>query len=501
MNKFAKRIAAALLSQAMLLSAAAFAEAPAAEAPTAETAAVELSDDTPVMTVNGRVYTVYDFKAAAYYLYSNQYTQSPTDYPLTYSFLVQDEMYRYGIAKLGMDQFTEEEEAAFAVEAQTEWDAAIRSYVDYYKTGSETEEELAVLEESAVAYWTSMGYSLEDFAEELKMGEADKRLRDHIISTYGLGVSREDIETQFAALVEEDRSIFEENPAMYEIYQNYYQYESFYIPNGYRGVLQILLAVDETLLNDYTNKLTAYESQQAAAAEPTAAEPAAEETAATETTAEEPAVTEPAATEPTTEETAAEESAATEPTAEETEAAETDAAEPVVTLEEVEAAREAALASVQGTIDEIYTRLENGESFISLIPEYNIDPGMQSEEYLASGYLVHKDSVIYDPAFINAAFDENMTAVGGVSAPALGQYGVYIVYYLRDAGGPVELTDSLYSSLENDIISTRLNQKFSELITEWQAESEITYEAETFTALTGLQVVDGQVIFPESNAQ
>ena len=60
MNKFAKRIAAALLSQAMLLSAAAFAEAPAAEAPTAETAAVELSDDTPVMTVNGRVYTVYD---------------------------------------------------------------------------------------------------------------------------------------------------------------------------------------------------------------------------------------------------------------------------------------------------------------------------------------------------------------------------------------------------------------------------------------------------------
>ena len=461
MNKFAKRTAAALLSQALLLSAAAFAEAPAAEAPAAETAAVELADDAPVMTVNGRVFTVYDFKSAAYYLYSNQYTQSPTDYSLTYSFLVQDEMYRYGIAKLGMDQFTEEEEAAFAANAQSEWDAAIQSYVDYYKTGSETEEERAALEESAVAYWTSMGYSLEDFAEELKMGEADKRLRDHIISTYGLGVSREDIESQFAALVEEDRSIFEENPTMYEIYQNYYQYESFYIPNGYRGVLQILLAVDETLLNDYNNKLAAYESQQAAAAD----------------------------------------SAAAEPEAAETEAAEAAAAEPAVTLEEVEAAREAALASVQGTIDEIYTRLENGESFISLIPEYNIDPGMQSEEYLASGYMVHKDSVIYDPAFIGAAFDENMTSVGGVSAPALGKFGVYIVYYLRDAGGPVELTDSLYASLESDLINTRLNQKFSELVVEWQAESEITYEAETFTALTGLQVVDGQVVFSDSDEQ
>ncbi|MBQ6540482.1 MAG: hypothetical protein IJL71_05605, partial [Oscillospiraceae bacterium] len=300
------------------------------------------------------------------------------------------------------------------------------------------------------------GYTLEDFAEELKMGETDKRLRDYIITTYGLEVSREEVETQFAALVEEDKGIFEESPAMYEIYQNYYQYESFYIPDGYRGVLQILLAVDETLLNDYNTKLAAYESQQAAAANPDAAQ---------------------------------------------TDAAAPDAAETAVTLEEVEAAREAALASVQGTIDEIYTRLENGESFISLIPEYNIDPGMQSEEYLASGYMVHKDSIIYDPAFIGAAFDENMTAVGGVSAPALGQYGVYIVYYLRDAGGPVELTDSLYSSLESDIVNARLNQKFGEMLAEWQSESEITYEAETFTALTGLQIADGQVVFPESDAQ
>ena len=452
MNKFAKRTAAALLSQVLLLSAAAYAEAPAAEAPAEETAAVELADDAPVMTVNGRVFTVFDFKGAANYLYSNQFTQSPTDYSLAYNFLLQDEMCRYGISKLGLDQFTEEEEAAFAANAQTEWDSAVESYINYYKTGSETEEEMAALKESANVYWTSMGYTLEDFAQELKMGETYERLRNHIITTYGLEVSREEVENQFASLVEEDKSVFEENPVMYEVYQNYYQYDSLYIPNGYRGVLQILLAVDETLLNDYTTKLSAYESQQTAAAAGTA------ETDGTET-----GVT--------------------------------------VTLEEVEAAREAALASVQDTIDQIYTRLENGESFISLIPEYNIDPGMQSEEYLASGYLVHKDSVIYDPAFISAAFDENMTAVGGVSAPSLGQYGVYIVYYLRDAGGPVELTDSLYENLENDITNTRLSQKLGELITVWQAESDITYEAETFTALTGLQVVDGQVVLPESEAQ
>ena len=445
MKEIAKRTAAAFLALALLLSAAALAEAPAAEDSAVETVAVELADDAPVMTVNGRVYTVYDFKAAAYYLYSNQYTQSTTDYSLAYSFLIQEEMYRYGVAKLGLDQFTEEEEAAFAADAQSEWDLAVQSYVDYYKTGSETEEELAALKESANIYWTSMGYTLEDFAEELKTGETDNRLRDHIVSTYGLEVNREEVENQFAALVEEDKSIFEDNTTMYEIYQYYYQYDSFYIPEGYRGVLQILLAVDETLLNDYTTKLAAYKNQQAAASDA--------------------------------------------------------AAENTVTLEEVETAREAALASVQDKIDEIYTRLENGESFISLIPEYNIDPGMESEEYLASGYLVHKDSILYDPAFIGAAFDENMTEVGSVSDPALGQYGVYIVYYLRNAGGPVELTDSLYADLESDILTARLNQKFSELVVEWKAESEITYEAETFTALTGLQIVDGQVVYPDSEAQ
>ncbi len=477
MNRLLKRTAAVLLSQALLLSAVAFAEAPvteepaaaevpAAEAPAAETAAVELKDDAAVMTVNGQVFTVYDFKAAAYYLYSNQYTQTPTDYSMAYSFLLQEEMYHYGVSKLGLDQFTEEETAGFAADAQSEWDTAVQSYVDYYKTGSETEEELAKLTESANAYWTSMGYSVEDIAEELKAGEIDSRLRNYIIKTYGLEVSREDIETQFAALVEEDKSIFEENPTLYEFYQNYYQYDAYYIPNGYRGVLQILVAVDETLLNDYNAKLAAYQSQQAAAANPGAA---STDTSTAETT--------------------------------DTGAAAPETAETAVTLEEVEAAREAALASVQGTIDEIYSRLEKGESFISLIPEYNTDPGMQSEEYLASGYMVHKESTVYDPAFIGAAFDENMTAVGSVSAPALGKFGVYIVYYLRDAGGPVELNDSLYASLEDSLISAKLNQKFVELVAEWQAESEITYEAETFTTLTGLQVVEGQVVFPESEAQ
>ena len=55
--------------------------------------------------------------------------------------------------------------------------------------------------------------------------------------------------------------------------------------------------------------------------------------------------------------------------------------------------------------------------------------------------------------------------------------------HLRDAGGPVELTDSLYSSLESDIVNARLNQKFGEMLAEWQSESEITYEADTFTDL------------------
>ena len=62
-------------------------------------------------------------------------------------------------------------------------------------------------------------------------------------------------------------------------------------------------------------------------------------------------------------------------------------------------------------IDAIYTALEQGESFQNLIAAYGTDPGMKDEATLAAGYKVHKDSMMYDSAFTEGAFQEKMQKI------------------------------------------------------------------------------------------
>ena len=106
----------------------------------------------------------------------------------------------------------------------------------------------------------------------------------------------------------------------------------YYVPSGYRGVSHILLDVDDTLMETYTNLLATYEEQQ-----------------------------------------------------DQIEAGE-EVTEELVTLEQVEAAKQAIIDSVQPTIDEINQKLADGVSFDELIQEYGTDPGMQDAATRAEGY-------------------------------------------------------------------------------------------------------------------
>ena len=103
-------------------------------------------------------------------------------------------------------------------------------------------------------------------------------------------------------------------------------------------------------------------------------------------------------------------------------------------------------------IDEIETRLANGEEFAAIAPEYNQDTG----EDFTEGYLVHPESIMWDPVFRDAAFSEEMQKPGDHSKPVLGSYGVHILYYLDDVpGGPVELTDDLLAELTAQLVQEK----------------------------------------------
>ena len=263
----------------------------------------------------------------------------------------------------------------------------------------------------------------------------------------GKTVTDEEVEAYYNDLVQEDRETYEGQIPTYEFYTNYYGQSSYYIPEGFRSVIHILLPVDETLLNDWKDLSARLEEQENAEnAETTDNDEAAtEETASDETPVPDADPTE----EPT-------------PTPE------------PVTKEMVDEAEKAILDSVQATVDEIKAKLDSGVSFEDLIQEYGTDPGMEDEAKRAEGYLVHEDSILWDPAFAKAAMA--LEKIGDISEPVLGQYGVHILQYLRDVpGGAVELTDDMKEEFRSTLESEMRNEALNTALDEWEATVDIVY--------------------------
>lgn len=389
------------------------------------------TEDAVAATVNGvdilqskvdivysNLYSSYSTYIAYGYLTESDLASMALDYA------VQLEVMRQQAAALGYTNFSEEELAQLETETDTQWEELV-SYVEsslYALSDDATDEEKSTARLNALAYLESIGYTRDDMLEESKDNLWFDKLYAYMVE--GAEVADGEVDTYFNELVLQDEAAYKEDIATYEMYTQYYGYTSYYTPEGYRGIIQILLPVDEELLNTYT-ELAAKLEDQISAVE------AGEET-----------------TDETTEET--------------------------VTQEQVDEAAAAVLASVQPTVDEIMEKYNAGTPFSELIEEYNTDPGMQSEPYKSEGYSVHMDSVVWDPAFIKAAF--SVDNVGDVSEPVLGSYGVYLVQYLRDVpSGPVELTDDLRASLYEELIASREDDLFDEKMDAWMGAAQIEY--------------------------
>ena len=456
-----KRLLCVILSLAMLLSAAAaLAEAePAAEtpvpveetpAPTEEAAPAEEAPAEPVLlvTLNGEEiksdhpelqywisYYLYQLSSYGYDMSDPELLNTVNQYALNTTLRVI--MVKQKAAELGLDQFTEEETAAMRERAQADWEELVLSYeADYGITDESSDDEKAAARADALAMLEADGYTEESYIQDYVDSEINNalisRLREHVSAD--AVVTDEDVQAYFDQLVAQDEQNYSQSIDYYE-YMTYYVQPSYYIPAGYRAVTHILLAVDEELLANWIDLSARYEEQQAAAGEETV--PDGSETADAE----------PAAAEPT--------------------------AEPV-TLEMVEAARQAVLDSVQPVVDEIKAKLAAGTPFDQLILEYGIDPGMMDDATRAEGYAVHKDSIIWDPAFTAAAM--SLEKIGDVSEPVVGQNGVHILYYLRDIpSGPVELTEEMKEEIRTGLLDEKKDSLLYTALDQWIADSEVVY--------------------------
>ena len=391
----------------------------------AEAAPVENAD--PVLfTFDGEEITQSQVDEALYNMLMNGYVENESDYDAAIQALIQDKVLQAKIAELGFDQFTEEEEAAILEDARQEWESALDYYVSYFLT-EDTDEARAQTRQQAEAYYNMNGYDLNVLFESAKRSASYDKLQASILEGADITVTEEEIASVFQQYAEGDRDAYEGNIQMYEINTNYYGYDSWYIPEGYRGIIHILLNVDEELLTAYQDAQAAYEEAKDAEVLDVAALDKAQKA-----------------------------------------------------LDEAQAA---VLASKQDVIDAIYARLEKGEAFTALIAEYGEDPGMENEEYLKNGYGVHAESMVYDPAFVAGAFSEKMQKPGDVSDPVIGSYGIHILNYLRDIpAGIVELSDEIRAEISDYLTTSKNSQILNETVEAWTAAHEIVYNDEAIAA-------------------
>ena len=354
--------------------------------------------------------------------------------------------------ELGFDQFTDEEVAAFEQSA--------RDYIEEYITNAmaqngitaeSSEEDKTNARAAVLADMQAQGYEEASYMKQSVESAKEQATYDRLYQyvTKDIKVTDEDVTKHFNDLVKEDMERAAANPAEYvAAYENFRPYldypeyleyvtdTAYYIPEGYRAVTHILLTPDEPLLDTWKGLAAQLEEQNQAPENTETSTDAAAETAA-----------EPEATE-----------------------------EPV-TQEMVDAAAQAIMDNVQPKVDEIKQKLADGASFNDLIAEYGSDSGMSTEEARAEGYLVHANSVAWDPVFTAGAM--SLEKVGDVSEPVLGSHGVHLIYYLKDVpAGAVELSAELKDYFKGKLLTEQQESAFSLAQEEWLKEAKLEYTEE-----------------------
>lgn len=458
MSKFRKTIAILLCLSIALSATLALAETatePAEEITEAVAVAVPTLNDTDVVArVNGEDVTW--AQVVPYYESLVSYYGAPDDSMLdTYrAFALETAIVMtlatQTAAQNGLDQYTDEEKAAIIAQADSDWQAALDNYVQNNSglTNESTAEETAAAYEQAEAYYGEMGYN----AARLQQDYLDRDIYDRVSAfvSQNVTVSEEEVLAQYQTYVQNDQAIYENDLDAYEYQLMLYSYQyvdekPWYHPAGYRFVKHILLPVDETLMNAYTDLQARLEEQMNSEAN------------------DSPFITATEATDEPAQETA-EETTEPEPT-------------PVpVTQADIDNAKADILASLQEKTAEIYDKIAQGADFDQLIAEYALnadgtasDPGMTSGNY-PNGYEVSRASTGFVPEFVEAAF--SVEAVGDVSAPYISDYGVHIVQYTADVpAGAVELTDALKATIREALESEGVNAALDA----WQTAANVEY--------------------------
>ena len=348
------------------------------------------------------------------------------------------------LTEAGKHDFTEEEEEQMRAAARSRYEQLWQSVYQMMQSNGvdATEQEVAdAMDEE--------GYTLDALYREYEVSERQRRAIELFVPPIILNETelKDFYESQFVA---PDRERYKDDVALYEKEILLADNESFYTPEGYRYIRQILLEYPKEVtkaLEPYKKKMEKGQKRFADAL--------LKLTEIVTTTDDWSDLDEPRAAYDA-------EMAALEK----------------LNREYTDRRREAALPLAQDTIDSIMTQYRAGIDFKTLITRFSADTSERN--VTGPGYPLHPDSEGWPEDFVAAGMA--LQEPGDVSEPVLTDKGIHILYYdsAIPAGDHV-LTDEETEMLKQSALYYYQVQELIKLFEEWKPDYDIEKHPELLT--------------------
>ena len=349
---------------------------------------------------------------------------------------IQEGLIEMKLREAGKNDFTAEEEETLRATALSQYETIWQGIWEKTKQSNQ-----GFTEEQVTEFLNEQGYSSEAIYEALKANERLHRAVELFCPS--LTLTEDMVEKYYEAqFLLPDRERYENDLDLYEQEILAGNNESFYTPEGYRAIKQVLLAypgeIDKALRNENARVNIALQVVAEAASE----------------------VSEAALTGDSWDDVAGPR-------------AEYDAA-----VNELTAAKQAynekrerlTLPLIRDTVEAINAEIDAGIDIDSVINKYSTDKNEQNLD--KGGYPVHPDSKNWPPEFLEAA--GKLEKPGDLSGPVLTDMGIHILYYAADIpAGPHELTDEERQLLNASALYYYQTQALEKLEADWTDEYEI----------------------------
>lgn len=196
----------------------------------------------------------------------NEYELAQEDYPSDEEIreqaieqVVRDTVVRQYIRELGLDEISDREAEVIREAADSAWNSKVDAYISNYSTFLSEDADDTAFRKVAEGYFAAQGYTYDRLLAEMEDYCRAQHLYNYLMD--GIEVSEDAVAEHYEERLQEDEE-YAKDIALYEQMMYVSKRTMLYTPAGYRGVLQILLPVDNTLLLAYTSAETEEEASE-----------------------------------------------------------------------------------------------------------------------------------------------------------------------------------------------------------------------------------------------